>query len=186
MYVTEKLRQDWQKRYGIPRVLPIRQAISAQECTMIKQSQHHGRAHDITLFILDQEKVVLIKKHFFPPGAYRAPSGGLMPGESLEDGAAREGLEETGLRIVLKTYLLRALAEFYTDSETLHWTSDVFSAGVLGGTLETQDPEEIAEVRWGTIEELQGSIREALLRSGRSLFHYRVQLTDAAVEALKT
>lgn len=179
------MRRDWQRNYGKPVVLPVRHEISAEEYAMVKNSQKGWRAHDITLFIFENEKIALIKKHFFPRGAYRAPSGGLLSGESLEAGTDREALEETGLKIKLEKYLLSVKAEFFCAAQKIDWTTDVFSARAQGGTLRAHDTEEIAEVRWGTVEELQGPIRQTLLNTGRSLFRYRVMLTDATVRTLE-
>jgi hypothetical protein len=33
------------------------------------------------LSLIEGERVVVIKKPMYPPGAYRAPSGGVSPGE---------------------------------------------------------------------------------------------------------
>ena len=184
MYVSDKMRGDWQRSYGKPVILPVRHEISSEEYAMVKDSQKGGRAHDITFFIFKNEKIALIKKHFFPPGAYRAPSGGLLPDESLEAGTDREAFEETGLKIKLETYWLSVKAEFFCAAQKIDWTTDVFSARATGGTLRVHDTEEIAEVRWGTVEELQGPIRQTLLNTGRSLFRYRVMLTDATVRLL--
>ncbi|HEX6989930.1 MAG TPA: hypothetical protein VF282_10735, partial [Bacillota bacterium] len=49
---------------------------------------------------------------------------------------------------------------------------------------EPVDTHEIAEVRWSTLEELQGPVRRALLQTGRGLLRYRVSLTDAVIALL--
>jgi hypothetical protein len=46
------------------------------------------------------------------------------------------------------------------------------------------DTDEIAEARWGTLEELAGPIRERLLATDRAFWRYRVALHDAALHAL--
>ena len=50
--------------------------------------------------------------------------------------------------------------------------------------LAPNDPVEIAEARWGTLEELAGPLRERLLATGRAFWRYRVALHDAALRAL--
>ncbi len=102
MYVTDAMRQDWAKRYSTPQTLQLTLELSLEEFEMVRRSQRDDRAHDITFFIVRENKLVLIKKHFFPPGAYRSPSGGLNRGETLEAGAEREAFEETGLHIRLR------------------------------------------------------------------------------------
>ncbi len=48
--------------------------------------------------LMDDRRVVLVKRKFEPlAGQWSLPGGGLEVGESLEAGAAREVLEETGL-----------------------------------------------------------------------------------------
>jgi 8-oxo-dGTP pyrophosphatase MutT (NUDIX family) len=184
MYITEATRRDWQARYGHPRLLEIQLEISPEEREMVRRSRKAGRSHDITLLIFQGAELVLIKKPFFPAGAYRAPSGGLLPGESLEAGVRREAYEETGLEIELEAYLVHMRARFTCRGAVENWISDVFAARALDERLCAHDTEEIAEVRWGTLEELQGPIRRTLLETGWPLFRYRVLLTDAAVEVL--
>jgi NADH pyrophosphatase NudC (nudix superfamily) len=50
--------------------------------------------------------------------------------------------------------------------------------------LAPNDPEEIAEARWGTLDELAGPLRERLLATRRAFWRYRVALHDAALRAL--
>ena len=135
------------------------------EFDMVRRSQKHGRAHDVTLFIIDGARIVVIKKPFYPPGAYRAPSGGIAPGESFEDGALREAYEETGLRIVLEEYIVRAKVKFTLDEASIDWTSHVLSARIVGGKLEPIDTHEMVEARFATVDELTGAIRDVLLKS---------------------
>ena len=128
--------------------------------------------------------MALIRKPIHPPGVFRAPSGGLTPGEPFKEGAKREAREETGLEIEIERYLLRIQVRFICDEENIEWTSHVFSARAVGGELAPQDTREILATRWATLEELQGPIREAVLASGWGLLDYRVTLTDRAVALL--
>jgi hypothetical protein len=50
--------------------------------------------------------------------------------------------------------------------------------------LAPNDPEEIAEARFGTLDELAGPLRERLLATGRAFWRYRVALHDTALRAL--
>lgn len=185
MYLTPDLVRQVEVQYGLPGVLTLRHPITSDELRMVHASRKHDRAHDITLFIFDEPRVALIRKHSFPSGVYRAPSGGVDVGESIEAGARREAWEETGLQVELVRYLLRVEATFTCEADEIAWTTHVFSARRTGGELETHDPDEILEVRWGTLDELQGPIRAALLATGRPLLQYRVLLTDAVVGELR-
>ncbi len=185
MYLDEAMIEGVEERYGRPEVVRLEQEISPLEIALVRGSQKHGRAHDITLFIFKGSQVALIRKPMHPPDVFRAPSGGLAPGEPFEEGAKREAWEETGLEIEIEQYLLRLLVRFTCEDDELHWTSHIFSAKAVGGELNPQDRKEISESRWATLEELQGPIREALLSSGWGLLAYRAILTDLAIEALR-
>ncbi|HAL62322.1 MAG TPA: NUDIX hydrolase [Chloroflexi bacterium] len=177
--------QEMEEKFGRPEVLRLTQEITPEEMALVRSSQKHGRAHDITLFIFRGEKLVLIRKPIHPPGVFRAPSGGLNPGEPFEEGAKREAREETGLEIEIERYLLRIQVRFICGEEDIEWSSHVFSAKAVGGELAPEDTREILAARWATLEELQGPIREAVLAPGWGLLDYRVTLTDRAVALLQ-
>jgi 8-oxo-dGTP pyrophosphatase MutT (NUDIX family) len=138
----------------------------------------------VTLFIIDGPRIVVIKKPMYPPGAYRAPSGGIAPGEPFEEGALREAHEETGLLVALEEYIVRAHVKFRLGESVIDWTSHVLSARIVGGKLEPIDTHEIVEARFATIDELGGDIRAALLESGSTGLRYRAELNDAVVARL--
>ena len=185
MYVNATLVEEAERKLGNPQVLHLEHEIGPVELAFVRATQKHGRAHDITLFIFDGDRLALIRKPMFRRPIFRAPSGGLDPGESFDEGARREALEETGLDIELEEYLLRVHVRFTDGEDYLDWTSHVFKARAIGGELRPLDTSEIAETVYGSVEELQGPIRQALLDSGRGLLAYRVALTDAAVEILQ-
>ena len=188
MYIDDAAVRELEARYGRPARLSVEQPVSAGELAMIRASMRHGRRHDMTLFIFDPAgRVALIRKHTHPPGVFRAPSGGVRPGEAPDAGALREGYEETGLRAALHRYVLRADALFTCGGDVIAWQSHVFTAACPEPVPSPAplDAVEIAEVRWSTLAELQGPIRQALLASGRRLLRYRVALTDAVVALLE-
>jgi len=184
MYITAKIVRDIERLYGLPAEVALAYEMTAREFEMVRRSQKHGRAHDVTLYIIQDNRVVVIKKPMYPPGAYRAPSGGITPGEPFVDGARREAYEETGFEIALETYLLRAHVKFTCNGDAIDWTSHIFAAHPTGGTLQPIDTHEIAEARWATIAELNGVIKEALLASGSTGLRYRAQLNDLMMELL--
>lgn len=186
MFIQPETVRSWESSYGSPRTFRLRHEVSAGEINMIIASQKNRRAHDITFFIIEGDSIVAIAKHNYPPGIYRAPGGGLEPGESLEAGAGREAKEETGLDIALERYLVRAEVQFFAGEKTVDWTTHVFSACPTGGHLCATDTKEISEVRKVTLRQLQGPIRQAMLDSGRRLMAYRVWLTDETLASLET
>lgn len=158
--------------------------IGERERALVAGSRRHGRSHDITLFIARGDEWAVIAKPSFPPGIWRAPSGGLHPGEELETGALREALEETGLVVALERYLVHIEATFRHGDAVEPWHSEVFLARAVSGDLAPIDTEEISDARWMTRADLQGIVRDRLLASGRGLFAYRAALHDATFAAL--
>lgn len=185
MYITAEQIARFSARYGLPRVIELDWPIGVDELAMVRASRKHGRRHDFTVFALDGERVVVIRKPFHPPGVYRAPSGGIKPGESIVAGTQREMHEETGLWVEIDRYILRVETRFTAGIEAEDWVSHVVTAHAVGGRLEPIDTEEIAEAQVVTLDELQGPIRAALLASGRGLLAYRVKLTDEVVAILR-
>ena len=120
----------------------------------------------------------MIRKPSFPPGAWRIPSGGIDRGETFEEGARREALEETGLDIELTGYPLVARSVFTHGGEQLPWVTHVVTARAGDGDLAPRDREEIEDARWMSWEELTGPVAERLRASGGALFAYRAELHD--------
>ena len=172
------------ERYGEPAPLDWEGEISDAEWAVA--TYNPARFHDVTLFILDpEERLALIRKPQFALDVWRPPGGGIKPDEDPSAGAVREALEETGLTVQLDRYLVAAHARFHHRGETTEWRTHVLSATTEAETIAPRDAEEIAEARWGTLDELQGPVREALLAAGRTFWRYRVALHDAAADALR-
>ena len=184
MFISHEAILELEKKYGNPEELSLAYEMTEHEFAVVRGSQKHGRAHDVTLFIINDGQVVVIKKPMYPPGAFRAPSGGIAPGEPFEEGALREAYEETGLVVSLEKYILRAKVRFSHCSDIIDWTSHVFTAKSSGRELQPIDTHEIAEARFVTIDELMGSIRSALLSSGSTGLRYRSDLNDEVIRRL--
>lgn len=189
MYIDEEDVAAAENLFGSPVVTGMEYEIKPWEYDVVDGSMYKGRAHDVTMFIRgleDPGRIVVVKKPFFPPGAFRVPSGAANPGEGLLNGALREAKEETGLDIELLRYLVRISARFSCgERKPIDWTTHIFEARQVGGVLDPIDTEEIAEARWATLDELQGTYRGALVEAGWDLFRYRVALTDLAVRTME-
>jgi 8-oxo-dGTP pyrophosphatase MutT (NUDIX family) len=183
MHVDEQMLAPIRAQYGEPRVLAWVGEVSNPELALITHSP--GRRHDVTLFIFNGDRLALIRKPHFQPGLWRTPGGGIKVDEDFVAAVAREALEETGAEIELERYLVRAEALFRFADQEENWHTHVFSATTEAERLEPLDQDEIEAVRWGTAAELAGPIRERLLMTGRALWHYRVALHDATLEALE-
>lgn len=188
MYITEETLREIEQKYGPPEQIQLRYHMRPDEFDRLRRSQKHGRNHDVTFFIMIGDKVVVISKPGYPPGAYRAPSGGIAPGEDFELGTLREAREETGLDIQLDRYLIRASVQFICGPDEVNWTTHVFTARPRDPQgdikLEPIDRVEIKEARLVTINELMGSIRQALISSGSTGLRYRAELTDLVIDRL--
>src|SRR3972149_9222707 len=112
MSVTDDMIRKMEENYGRPRRASFVVDVSGEEFARIRRSQKNGRNHDVTLYIKKKDKLVVIAKPFYPPGLYRAPSGGLKPGEGVIEGLNREMLEEAGCEIRLDRFLLRTSVTF--------------------------------------------------------------------------
>jgi ADP-ribose pyrophosphatase YjhB (NUDIX family) len=183
VHVDDLVLEPLRERFGAPAVLTWDGAITDEEWSIA--TYNPSRTHDVTLFILDPgRRLALIRKPHFAPGVWRPPGGGIKQGEDFIDGAVREALEETGLHVELRRYLVATEAVFRNEGRELPWRTHVFLAETADTTIEPNDPEEIADARWGTLGELGGPLRERLLAEGRAFWRYRVALHDAALASL--
>jgi 8-oxo-dGTP pyrophosphatase MutT (NUDIX family) len=182
VHVTEAVLEPLRKRYGEPALLEWEGEISEREHALA--TYNPKRTHDVTLFILNGERLAMIRKPHFEPGIWRPPGGGIKPGEDFEAGVRREALEETGLDIELQRYLVAAEARFLYEPHDVPWRTHVFLATTGDEEIEPRDRDEIAAARWGSLAELAGPLRERLLETDRAFWRYRVALHDAALAAL--
>lgn len=183
MFVTESMIDEMIAGYGIPQAADFNFDVSHVELQRIRSSQKNGRNHDVTMYIFKGEKVVVIAKPFYPEGMYRAPSGGLNPGESFHDGINRETMEETGCRITLQRFLLRTSVRFVCESEFIEWRSFVFLAEYSSGNFQFTDRREIKEVRLVRLDEFE-RFSQIMRASAVGGLHYRAALHDTVVGLL--
>jgi 8-oxo-dGTP pyrophosphatase MutT (NUDIX family) len=182
MHLSDAVLAPVRARYGEPRILEWEGEISHREYGIA--TYNPIRTHDVTLFILNRDRLALIRKHPFPSDVWRPPGGGVKPGEDFVEAVAREALEETGLHVELERYLVEVRARFSSEGRVLDWRTHVLLATTTDEAIAPQDLDEIAEARWGTLEELAGPLRQRLLATGRAFWRYRVALHDAALAAI--
>jgi len=183
MHVDEALLAPLRARFGEPVLLRWRGEISEAEHALATYDPR--RTHDVTLFITNGDRIALIRKPSFDEGVWRPPGGGIRPGEDPVAAMEREALEETGLHVELRRYLVVAEALFLYQPLEVPWRTHVFHATTQDERLEPRDTDEIAGARWGTLAELAGPLRERLLGTGRAFWRYRVALHDAGLAALE-
>lgn len=173
-----------EKKYGKPRSLKMSSSLSLREFTNLEESMVDGRNSDVTMFIFKGDKVIVISKPWYPSGLYRAPSGGVRPGENLDEVASREAYEETGAKIKLQRYILRIEVTFSHNQKDVIWTSHIFTARYLSGKIKPVDTREIKKAKLISLEELS-SLKPLLLKTGSGGLAYRAALTEKAISEIK-
>jgi 8-oxo-dGTP pyrophosphatase MutT (NUDIX family) len=92
--------------------------------------------------------ILLSIKPFYPPGAYRLPTGGIEPGERLLDAVRREAHEETGLDTDVSRFLAAIRYQPLRDTSVpAIFQTFAFLLDERGGTLGSLDPHEPLEYR---------------------------------------
>jgi 8-oxo-dGTP diphosphatase len=109
--------------------------------------------------ILHGDRVLLVKRATEPlRGEWSVPGGMLELGEKLRDGAAREALEETGLRVEVGE-VLDVFDSIFPDADgrtQYHYVLIDFLCRPLSG--EAIAGSDVSEVKWVTLAEL-GNLR---------------------------
>ena len=84
--------------------------------------------------------------------SWQFPAGGIEAGETAEDAAVRETVEETGLTVKA----VKVLGERVHPKTGRHMS--YVACGLLAGTAHVADAEELAEVAWAAHGELSGYV----------------------------
>ncbi|MBU0518911.1 NUDIX hydrolase, partial [bacterium] len=132
MYFNHSMIRAAEEKYGTPKTLRLNYPTPKKHYDFIRSTQKNGRAHDVTLYLYHDNKLAVTQKPVYPEGSYRPPSGGLNPGETLEEGALREGFEELGINITLDNYLLRVRVDFVYGAKRIAWTTHLFQVKYKG------------------------------------------------------
>lgn len=102
-------------------------------------------------------RVVLQTKGFYPPGAYRLPTGGIRPQEDLLAAVRREMREETGLEARIVRFLGVLCYRFTRRGEAMTRASYVFLLQAGTEEMRPQDGQErISGFREVPVDELEG------------------------------
>lgn len=191
VYVKEENVMELDKKYGPAKEIRIGPFPMLEwEWGVLKKSQRNGRIHDVTMFIeksgMDDMFVCIQKPYYKNSGIYRAPSGGIEPGERIEDGLKREMLEETGLTVEIQKFILiiKTTFEAPDGKDKGEWVSYIFYGTDLSGDMVTQDPREIYEVKLCHKNEMLGDIADKMKVSGWGGFLYREMVTREALSEI--
>ena len=125
----------------------------------------------IGAIVINDAKVLMIKRAAPPnQNLWAIPGGMLELGETLQEGAEREILEETGIRIKAgkPIYTFDFLERDQEDRLHFHYVIVDLEATYLGGEIQAAD--DALDVRWMTPEEcLDPSISKTTLKILRDL-----------------
>lgn len=113
-------------------------------------------------------KVLLITKDFYPPGAYRMPTGGMHHRETPEEALVREAKEETGSRVNIERKIGTIHWVFRSGDRTVEYYSHVFLIAETDGEPVSEDADErITGFKEVEICELGGIAEELRNLTGR-------------------
>lgn len=183
MYFTPKMVQIVADTYGYPPAIAMNTPVDKEEYEFIRSTQTFGRCHDITLYIFKGNQVIVNAKHHYPKGLYRAPSGGLKPGEDFLDGCCREAYEETGCKIKLLKYVLQVNVAFSYRQRYIPWRTHVFTAQYVSGKIKPVDIREIREARLADLAEFD-EFKRIIHTTESGGLHYRARLHDEVMKFL--
>lgn len=107
--------------------------------------------------IVHENKVVIVQRGTEPlRGQWSIPGGALEVGETLRECAAREALEETGLRVEAGE-VMEVFDSIYRGPDgriQYHYVQIDFACRLIGGELRAGG--DATQARWVTAEELDG------------------------------
>lgn len=88
----------------------------------------------VSVALVRGETVLLVKRALEPSrGLYAFPGGRVEPGETSEDAARRELLEETGMTAVVLSPLREYLIDTQVDGEEITYRLEVFTGEAASG-----------------------------------------------------
>ena len=141
----------WTGSNGLALGTPRREAVTLRVSRLFSAVESRpDRVAEVVFAIRRPNGLLLLQtKSFYPPGAYRLPSGSIMAGEPVLAALWREVAEETSLQADLLRYLGRyhLRRSSWTDGgggrpQAHAFTSYVFLLQETGGELFTADEDE--------------------------------------------
>jgi len=101
----------------------------------------------VGLIIWREEEVLLVRRQgVHGSGTWSTPGGHLEAGESLEECAAREAREETG--VTVRDIRFRAMTNDVFDPQTGHYLTVWMEGDLLAGEAEARATHELSTVAW--------------------------------------
>ena len=133
-----------------------------QTCQSCGRTVWHNSSPCAGAMILREGRLLLVKRGVEPfKGWWGIPAGFLEPGEHPADGAAREVLEETDLRVAVGE-LVGTYVDVYGEEAGKYTLTMYYLAGVVGG--EPRAGDDAAAIKWFSLAELPEKIAFANCR----------------------
>lgn len=135
------------------------------------ETEHFPRVNPVVIFLIEHEDSVLLGRgHGWPPGYYSALAGFVSPGETLEEAATREGMEEAGAILSDHRYMFCQPWPFPSQ----------LMIGLVSQAADkaiTVDKKELEDARWFTRAEVEAVFNktgEAFMRPMRSTIAHQL------------
>lgn len=135
------------------------------------ETEHFPRVNPVVIFVIEHEGSVLLGRgHGWPPGYYSALAGFISPGETLEEAASREGMEEVGATLSGHRYLFCQPWPFPSQ----------LMIGLVSQAADktiTVDKKELEDARWFTRAEVEAVFDrtgEAFMRPMRTTIAHQL------------
>lgn len=112
-------------------------------------TDHFPRVNPVTIMlVVNGDQCLLGRGHGWPEGAFSALAGFISPGETIEEGCAREVFEEVGVKVENQRYVF---------SQPWPFPSQLM-IGLICETSDTKltiDPKEIEDAQWYSREQVE-------------------------------
>ena len=105
----------------------------------------------IGILVRRNEKILLGKRKKYP-AAWGIPGGKLEYGETIEECALRELVEETGIR-AKNARIVTATNDIFPEKKE-HWITIILVADYDGGTVTIREPDKCEEWKWFSWNEI--------------------------------
>jgi len=136
-------------RYGAPRRICAEIESDPEFLRSFQHSLRRRRAEVAFVIRRQGGRILVTTKTFYPAGTFRIPTGGVKPGEAVEEALWRELAEETGLQTTGEARFA-ALIEYRLTSpmRVVRFATYLFILNAPDGDPQCTDPdEEICEYR---------------------------------------
>jgi len=135
------------------------------------EAEHFPRVNPVVIFLIEHDGSVLLGRGYgWPPGYYSALAGFVSPGETLEEAATREGMEEVGATLSGHRYLFCQPWPF--PSQLM-----IGLVSQAAGRTLTIDKKELEDARWFTRAEVEAvfdKTGEAFMRPVRTTIAHQL------------